>query len=48
MMCEKYVIINIYIYNVAIVRVIKIAEIKNGNNNSNNNIYGFVIKCYAR
>lgn len=33
-MCEKYAIINMYIYNVAIVRVIKVAGIKNSNNNS--------------
>lgn len=32
-MCEKYAIIDMYIYNVAIVRVIKVAGIKNSNNN---------------
>lgn len=48
-MYEKYAIINIYIYNVVIVRVvIKVAGVKNSSNNSNNNRYGFVIKCYAR
>lgn len=47
-MYRKNAIIDIYIYNVIIVKVvIKVAGIKNNSNNSNNR-YGFVLKCYAR